>query len=128
MRCVWTGRALSTTNFDVDHCLPWVVWPCGDLWNLLPVDRRVNQNLKRDRLPGDAILRAAQDPIEQWWEDAYLKAENSVLAERFRIEAGASLPIVSADKVRLDDVFAGLTLQRLRLKHDQQVPEWQGLV
>jgi len=126
LRCVWTGRALSSANLDVDHCLPWVAWPCGDLWNLLPTLRSVNQNQKRDRLPGEAILRAAQDRIEQWWEGAYLKAENPVLPEQFRIEARASLPIVGGERFELDDVFAGLTLQRLRLKHDQQVPEWLG--
>jgi len=126
LRCVWTGRALSSSNVDVDHCLPWVAWPCGDLWNLLPTHRSVNQGKKRDRLPGDAILRSAQDRIEQWWEGAYLEAENPVLPERFRIEARASLPIVGGENFQLDDVFAGLTLQRLRLKHDQQVPEWQG--
>ena len=126
LRCVWTGRALSSANIDVDHCLPWVAWPCGDLWNLLPTLRSVNQNQKRDRLPGDAMLRAAQYRIEQWWEGAYLQAENPVLPERFRIEARASLPIVDAEHFELDDVFAGLTLQRLRLKHDQQVPEWLG--
>jgi tripartite-type tricarboxylate transporter receptor subunit TctC len=33
---------------DIDHCLPWSAWPCGDLWNLLPASPRVNQHLKRD--------------------------------------------------------------------------------
>jgi hypothetical protein len=126
LRCVWTNRPLSTANLDVDHCLPWVAWPCGDLWNLLPAHRSVNQNQKRDRLPGGAILLAAQDRIQQWWNNAYLNAGNSVLPERFRIEARASLPIVGGENFPVDDVFAGLTLQRLRLKHDQQVPEWQG--
>ena len=126
LRCVWTGRNLSTANVDIDHCLPWVAWPCGDLWNLLPTHRSVNQNQKRDRLPGDTILHAAQDRIEQWWQGAYLNPENSVLPERFRIEARASLPIVAGDNFQLDDVFSGLTIQRLRLKHDQQVPEWLG--
>lgn len=124
--CVWTGSALSSASVDVDHCLPWMAWPCGDLWNLLPTLRSVNQNQKRDRLPGDAILRAAQDRIEKWWERAYLQADNPILPERFRIEARASLPIVGRENFKLDDVFVGLTVQRLRLKPDQQVPEWLG--
>jgi hypothetical protein len=64
LRCVWTGRALSTANVDVDHCLPWVA--VRESWNLLPAYRSVNQNQKRDRLPGDAILGSAQDRIQQW--------------------------------------------------------------
>lgn len=126
LHCVWTGRKLATTNLDIDHCLPWVAWPCGDLWNLLPTHRIVNQNQKRDRIPGDAILRGAHDRIQEWWQGAYLDAGNPVLPERFRIEAKASLPIVGVTDFQLDDVFSGLVIQRLRLKHDQQVPEWLG--
>uniref|UniRef100_UPI0025CEE011 class I SAM-dependent methyltransferase n=1 Tax=Sphingomonas sp. TaxID=28214 RepID=UPI0025CEE011 len=51
IECVWTGRSLKANTFDIDHCLPWSVWPCGDLWNLMPAHTRVNQHEKRDRLP-----------------------------------------------------------------------------
>jgi hypothetical protein len=40
--CVWSGERLDQRSLDVDHCFPWVAWPCGDLWNLLPPSRRVN--------------------------------------------------------------------------------------
>ena len=124
VRCVWTGRLLSDSNLDIDHCLPWASWPCGDLWNLLPAHRSVNQQQKRDRLPSAEILKSARERIEEWWEKAYYKAPSLILPEQFSAEAKASLPIVSGDKFELGDVFAGLTMQRLRLKHDQQVPEW----
>jgi hypothetical protein len=70
LRCVWSGRRLDEATFDIDHCLPWTAWPCGDLWNLLPAHRRVNQHDKRDRLPADALLRQAADPIQDWWRRA----------------------------------------------------------
>ena len=124
VRCVWTGRLLSDSNLDIDHCLPWASWPCGDLWNLLPAHRSVNQQQKRDLLPSAEILKSARERIEEWWEKAYYKAPSLILPEQFRVEAKASLPIVSGDKFELGDVFAGLTMQRLRLKNDQQVPEW----
>jgi hypothetical protein len=38
LRCVWSGRPLKEATLDIDHCLPWTAWPCGDLWNLLPAD------------------------------------------------------------------------------------------
>jgi hypothetical protein len=41
LHCVWSGRALTTGSLDVDHCFPWAVWPCDDLWNLLPAHREV---------------------------------------------------------------------------------------
>ncbi|WP_198354339.1 HNH endonuclease domain-containing protein [Sphingomonas sp. MA1305] len=68
--CVWSGSPLSMQALDIDHCLPWSAWPCGDLWNLLPADRRVNQHQKRDRLPSQATLAAARSRIIHWWEGA----------------------------------------------------------
>ena len=123
--CVWTGQSLSAQTVDIDHCLPWSAWSCGDLWNLLPVHRRVNQHEKRDRLPGDRILEASRERILSWWAAAYMSAE-PVLAERFELEATSSLPSLPSTSFDLGDTYEALCLQRMRLKHDQQVPEWIG--
>ena len=126
LHCVWSGRRLESATLDIDHCFPWSAWPCGDLWNLMPAHRQVNQRQKRDRLPGADLIRAAADPIQAWWGRAYL--DGSVLQRRFADEARASLPGLGEAKPAspLADVFAALQIQRLRLRHDQQVPEWAG--
>ena len=123
--CVWSGRKLDPQSLDIDHCFPWSVWPCGDLWNLLPTHRVVNQREKRNRLPADGLLQAAGNPILDWWRRAYL-AEDTVLPRRFADEARASLPGLAggAGPLPPEEVFAALRVQRLRLRHDQQVPEW----
>lgn len=42
LHCVWSGRRLEAGRLDIDHCLPWSAWSCGDLWNLLPAHPEVN--------------------------------------------------------------------------------------
>ncbi len=127
LHCVWSGRRLDAASLDIDHCLPWSAWPCGDLWNLLPAHRTVNQREKRDRLPADGLLRAAGAPIQDWWRRAYLEEVGPALPRRFVDEARASLPGLAGDAVPPPgEVFAALRVQRLRLRHDQQVPEWTG--
>jgi SAM-dependent methyltransferase len=127
LRCVWSGRPLTAKSLDMDHCLPWSAWPCGDLWNLLPAHPAVNQHQKRDRLPADAVLRAAGDPIREWWRRAYLEEAGPVLSRQFADEARASLPgLTGTAEPAPEEVFAALMLQRLRLRHDQHVPEWTG--
>ena len=121
LHCVWTGRLLSLSDLDIDHCFPWAVWPCDDLWNLLPTHRVVNQRQKRDRLPSVGLLRTAKDRIEDWWDKGYLRARNQSLPQRFMTEAKATLPILR-DETSLDDVFSALSLQQMRLRQDQQVP------
>ncbi len=123
--CVWSGRRLSAVSVDVDHCFPWSAWPCGDLWNLMPAHRAVNQNEKRSRLPTDRLLRASSDRITDWWHSGYTQDQPS-LRERFWLEAEASLPGIQAEKNNLQDLFEAVSLQRLKLRQDQQVPEWAG--
>jgi SAM-dependent methyltransferase len=54
-RCAWTGKRLGA-RFAVDHVIPFSLWGNNDLWNLLPVDERVNGQ-KADKLPSDVLLR-----------------------------------------------------------------------
>lgn len=123
--CVWTGKKLGEQNLDIDHCLPWSAWPCDDLWNLMPAQRLINQRQKRERLPSAERLGQAQDHILSWWSVCYLSNANPTIPERFLGEARASLPSLAyMSEPSLDDVFGGVALQRLRLKQDQQVPEW----
>jgi SAM-dependent methyltransferase len=122
LRCVWTDRPLTQATLDIDHMFPWASWPCSDLWNLLPAHRTVNQRLKRDQLPSAVALLAAEARIRQWWQTAYLN--DAILREQFFEEARASLPSVA--RTNSPDVFGAVTLHRMRLRHDQQIPEWHG--
>jgi hypothetical protein len=124
IRCVWSDVTLDLPSLDVDHALPWSAFPCGDLWNLLPSARRVNQQQKRDRLPSQAALAAAREPILAWWRMAW--TSDAALATRFAAEAQSALPIDG--EASPDAVFDGLEWRRLRLRQDQQAPEWPGLL
>jgi len=46
-----------------------------------------------------------------------------VLGERFRLKAQASLPLVG-DGAEVEEVYAGVRVQRLRLRFDLGVGEW----
>ena len=139
LRCVWSGVKLHSGNLDIDHCFPRSAWPCSDLWNLMPASRSVNQHQKRDKLPADLVLRQSKDRIAKWWERGYVRTENRILAEQFTLEASATLPTLDLPAGNLDgvlaeaklhrlleDMFSAVSLQRLRLSNDQQIPEWEG--
>ena len=123
IRCVWTDKRLTAETLDIDHCLPWAIWPCDDLWNLMPADRRVNQQMKRDRLPGPARLSDSQQRIQSWWQGAYL--DQPALGEVFVAEARSTLPSLDLYSCQADDVFDALRLQCVRIRHDQQAPLWE---
>jgi hypothetical protein len=121
--CVWTGARLGMEALDIDHALPWSAWPCGDLWNLFPSSRRVNQHDKRERLPSDHALAGARDAMLTWWDDAW--RASPALASRFEAEACASLPIDG--QISGAAVFAGMEWRRLRIQQEQSAPVWAGV-
>lgn len=123
LNCVWSGQRLRPYTLDIDHCLPWSAWACGDLWNLFPAHRRINQHQKRDRLPSGSALANARPRILEWWEDAWERQPH--LAHRFRHEASATLNVPA--EARLEEVFEALEWRRLRLRQDQQLMEWPAI-
>lgn len=125
--CVWSGRRLAMGGLDIDHCLPWSAWACGDLWNLLPAYRAVNQHDKRERIVSGATLEQAKPHILDWWGRTYLEGDGSVRL-RFVREAQATLPILKDREPDLDELFQALDFRRLRLRQETQVGEWGGVI
>jgi hypothetical protein len=64
--CTWSGRKL-TAEFAVDHVIPFSLWGSNDLWNLLPVDARINAH-KSDRLPAAGLLQDCRPRIVHGWQ------------------------------------------------------------
>lgn len=64
-RCTWTDRRLNE-GFVVDHVIPFALWGCNDLWNLMPATAAAN-NQKSDKLPDTELLRARRDQIVGYW-------------------------------------------------------------
>lgn len=118
---VWTGERIED-RFEVDHCFPFTYWPNNDLWNLLPVTSSTNAR-KSARLPSAEQVQTAEDRLLSWWDRAHVQ---SAREERFFEEAGTSLPVFHGDMRELEDVLAGLSRQRIRLKTDQQLEEWEA--
>lgn len=122
--CVWTGKRLRQ-EFHIDHCFPFAHWPNNDLWNLLPADPVVNSS-KSNKLPSAEMLEKARESILEWWNKAYSSVNHM---DRFVCEADAALPVIRS--VTGGDyfcrTFAGVQNQRIRLKTDQQIAEWNGL-
>lgn len=125
--CVWSGKVLREGEIDIDHCFPFSAWPCGDLWNLMPATRSINQHQKADKLVSSITLQRAAERIFDWWDRAYLASEgaNSHMNERFMNEAKVSLPIdVSASMAPPFHILEGMLLKRVALKRDLQLLDW----
>lgn len=65
--CVWSGKNLTGKNYDVDHMLPFSVWFNNDLWNMLPTDRVLNQQKKKDKIPTRELIEKRAYSIINYW-------------------------------------------------------------
>lgn len=50
------GNQLDLNNFALDHFLPWTFVVHNQIWNLTPMDRRLNSS-KNDQIPRDTYIR-----------------------------------------------------------------------
>lgn len=48
-QCILSAEPI--TRLDVDHLIPWSLFPRHDYTNLVPSERVVNQHVKKDRIP-----------------------------------------------------------------------------
>ncbi|MGL6260454.1 methyltransferase domain-containing protein [Vibrio sp. WXL210] len=117
---VWSNTQL-TSQFDVDHCLPFAHWPNNDKWNLLPATTDENRR-KSDRVPRAKRLHESRARILDWWQMAW--GSDSHYQQRFFIEATLSLPNLTADCDDFEQVFEALGLQIRGVKSRLLVSEW----
>lgn len=47
---IYTGRFLENNQYDLDHFIPWSYVTNDELWNLTPIDKRLNSS-KSNKLP-----------------------------------------------------------------------------
>ena len=121
LTCIWSAKRLGRrSKLEIDHCFPWSRWPNNDLWNLLPTSATINRK-KRDRLPAADTLAEAQQRMIHWWESAWVEPPHD---EQFFLEATCALPGLSTDRPSLEAIHEATKQQRVRLKRDQQIPEW----
>lgn len=64
--CTWSHNGLKTV-FAVDHIIAFSLWGNNDLWNLVPVDPKVNLS-KSDKLPAKLLLQERQAQLFDSWE------------------------------------------------------------
>lgn len=65
--CVWSGKTIRSNSYDIDHVLPFSLWFNNDLWNMLPSDRQINQNKKKDKIPTPRLIEKRSDTIKHYW-------------------------------------------------------------
>ncbi len=55
IRCIYSGQLISSTDYDLDHFLPWSYVCHDELWNLIPVSKKANRS-KSDSIPHDCYI------------------------------------------------------------------------
>ena len=124
LTCIWSAKRLGRrSKLEIDHCFPWSRWPNNDLWNLLPTSAEINRK-KRAKLPAAETLAEAQQRMVQWWDSAWVDTPHD---EQFFMEASYALPGLSNENPSLEEIHEATQHQRVRLKQDQQIPEWLHL-
>ena len=121
--------------FDLSTDLEPELWRDGDVPTIKeavqipPEQKTIRHMVKRDRLVDVATLASARDRIADWWARGYARAPSRPVNDRFVREAVATLSVdrPGDDARLLDEIYAGVEWQRMRLRNDQRLDEWSGV-
>ena len=94
--CVWSGMQLRGDNYDVDHVLPFSVWLNNDLWNMLPTDRKLNQQQKKTKIPAPKLIEKRAEVIKHYWDQYITKWPTLFKAQ---VELSLAGPQVSPERL-----------------------------
>lgn len=56
-RCIYTNEVIDSSDYALDHYLPWSFVGHDQLWNLVPVSKAVNSS-KSDNIPNEKFLKS----------------------------------------------------------------------
>jgi hypothetical protein len=108
-------------TYDLDHLVPLAIYPCNELWNLVPADPVFNQQVKKAKLPGSARLLQAQPVLEDTYaryagQPLLARALAADVAARFsqlqRLEDSGPSAIVAAVMGLIDYVATSRNVAR----------------
>jgi hypothetical protein len=85
--------------------------------------------MESHKIVSSEMLRSSRELIIGWWQQGYLSDAGSILPTQFWREARGTLPLLGSrdeEEAGIDDLFSAIDLQRMRLRNDQQLNEWDG--
>lgn len=105
--CVWSGNPIKNEDLlEIDHLIPFSVLRNNDLWNLLPVTKKVNKE-KLDRIPSPEFLEERKIAIKHYW---------SLLHEKYPEAFDRELSISLTGTIDTGSDWQEIAIQKLKEK------------
>ena len=136
LRDIYTGLVLEGGQFDLDHFIPWSYVTNDELWNLTPIDRRLNSS-KGNKLPKwDTYFRSlaasqyflyqmifSKELVRQQFENCRRDNVNAVwAAQSLYVEGNSEERFKNILAHNLRPVYESALLQGYELWHFSDAP------
>jgi len=97
VKCIWTGKNYTLDQIDIDHIIPYSIWGNNDLWNLLPANKKVNQNQKKAKIPTPKLLEKCKYNIFEYWD--YYNDEDDIFKNQIEISLSGNIVSTTKDEL-----------------------------
>ena len=89
--CIFTGKILDSTNYCLDHFIPYAFVSHDLIWNLIPIDPSFNSR-KSDKLP---LLDRHYQSFFNLQKDAYFTLKQDTSIKKFAEEYHTVFPVLN---------------------------------
>lgn len=97
LKCIWTGKSYSLNQIDIDHIIPYSIWGNNDLWNLLPANKKVNQQQKKAKIPNPELLEKCKENIFEYWN--FYNQEETIFKSQMEISLTGNIKFLSDEEL-----------------------------
>ena len=123
--CIYTGKSLVKSAYDIEHFIPWSFVTHDQLWNLLPADSSINSS-KGNKLPNlDKYLSSLVEVQREAIKICYNKNDKNKLLEDYYFIDSSIPKILDLSKGNLEYRFRKTMEPLIQIANNSGFDYWK---
>lgn len=121
--CIYTNTELKSTNYAVEHFIPWSFTAHNLIWNLIPAETSINSS-KSNKLPSTDFIPSFANLQKLGLEIIYNKKPNHKLLEDYAIFGTNISQLIVMENKKFQELYFNLLSPQLQLAKQLGFEDW----
>lgn len=125
MNCIYTGKQITTKQYDLDHFVPWSFVSHNLLWNLIPADSSINSSKSNNLPPLDRFMLPFANAHQGALKTLYKTNPNNTLLEDYLMIHDSLSELVELSETDFCNVFKKTFSPMVQIAENMGFKTWQ---
>ena len=121
--CIYTKTELNSSNYAVEHFIPWSFTAHNLIWNLIPANPSINSS-KSNKLPSTDFIPYFADIQKCGLNIIYNKKPNHKLLNDYAVFGISISELIALDNLKFQELYINLLSPQLQLAKQLGFENW----